>query len=152
MRETNDGEYAQNSHMHTFADVILAAIKAGKVPKLYFALSSDDSVCGHAVPADAVYRGNSVGYTHQKYLNCKDTILELHRILAASGESVVDAANRTVQDRDTLRAEVARLKARKVKLPPSFGMGNDTPRGLLEPDVRKALRSAGIAIEGEEKP
>ena len=52
--------------------------------------------------------------------------------------------DRTVAERDAARAEVAALRARKVKLPGSIG--NGTAEIFLASAVRAAIRAAGVEV------
>ncbi len=57
-----------------------------------------------------------------------------------------DALHNAQSERNAARAEVAALKARKVKLPPSFTVTNFCQPCLGEYDVHSAIRAAGVEV------
>ena len=57
-----------------------------------------------------------------------------------------DALHNAQSERNAARAEVAALKARKVKLPPSFTVTNFCQPCLGEYDVHSSIRAAGVEV------
>ncbi len=139
------------SEAREMASAILAAVKAGRIPRLRYEDPEDTmDLSSYASARAEIERlekerdelcAKVAGLTKA----CDD--------MEHNADHNAQLANEYKKERDELREEVAKLKARKVKLP--YRLGRLSPQDWAHNgtvyECQEAIRSAGIAIEGEEK-